>query len=129
MWVSSRLLLVSLSLLLLLIMAHTFPGRSPLAEAVFADLVKKGGHSDKFNVIDSCGTGEDLFARTRRCCRLILCGVSGAYHEGDSPDDRTIAICRRNGVPISGSARKVRMEDFSKFDYIFGMEWVQVLVQ
>lgn len=81
-------------------------GRSPLAEAVFADFVKKVGYSSKFENIDSCGTG--------------------AYHAGDSPDDRTVAVCRQNGIPITGSARKVRLDDFDKFDWIFGMDSTNV---
>lgn len=76
--------------------------RSPLAEAVFAYEVEKQGLKAHFAKIDSCGTG--------------------AYHQGDDPDERTVAVCRQNGVPITGSARKVKLSDFSNFDYIFGMD-------
>lgn len=39
-----------------------------MAEAVFAHIVTKAGVRDKFGQIDSCGTG--------------------AYHEGEEPDER-----------------------------------------
>lgn len=48
--------------------------------------------------------------------------MAGAYHAGDPPDDRTVAVCRQNGIPITGSARRVRPDDFDKFDWIFGMD-------
>jgi low molecular weight phosphotyrosine protein phosphatase len=76
--------------------------RSPLAEAVFKQMVERNGLSSKFGVIDSSGTG--------------------AYHAGDGYDDRTIAVCRANRVPIDGVSRKVRPDDYAKFDWIFGME-------
>lgn len=34
------------------------------------------------------------------------CGTAG-YHIGDSPDPRTIKTCKKNGVPIHHSGRKV----------------------
>lgn len=42
--------------------------RSPMAEAVFAKMVKEQGLSNHFGVIDSCGTAD--------------------YHEGEEPDLR-----------------------------------------
>lgn len=42
--------------------------RSPMAEAVFEDLVTKAGIRGEFGKIDSCGTG--------------------AYHEGEEADER-----------------------------------------
>lgn len=76
--------------------------RSPLAEAVFNQMVEKNGLSSKFGTIDSCGTG--------------------AYHAGDGYDDRTIAVCKQNKVPIQGISRKLRQSDFVDFDIIFGMD-------
>jgi low molecular weight phosphotyrosine protein phosphatase len=76
--------------------------RSPLAEAVFNQMVEKNGLSSKFGRIDSCGTG--------------------AYHAGDGYDDRTIAVCKQNKVPINGVSRKVRGSDFDEFNVIFGMD-------
>lgn len=54
--------------------------------------------------------------------RSMYARLSGAYHAGDPYDDRTIAICKKNGVPIDGVSRKLRQSDFFDFDYIFGME-------
>lgn len=51
--------------------------------------------------------------------------LAGAYHAGDPYDDRTIATCKRNGIPIAGVSRKLRNSDFFDFDYIFGMECVK----
>lgn len=42
--------------------------RSPMAEAVFADAVRRHGVADNFGRIDSCGTAD--------------------YHEGEEPDLR-----------------------------------------
>lgn len=39
--------------------------RSPMAEAVFRDMVNKQGLNDRFGTIDSCGTAD--------------------YHEGEEP--------------------------------------------
>lgn len=46
--------------------------RSPMAEAVFAEHVKRNNVRDKFGVIDSCGTAD--------------------YHEGEEPDPRYVII-------------------------------------
>ncbi|RKO83157.1 phosphotyrosine protein phosphatase I superfamily [Blyttiomyces helicus] len=75
--------------------------RSPMAEAVFRHVVTSRGLSDRF-VIDSAGTA--------------------GYHVGDSPDPRSVATCRKNGVPVSHSGQKVNKEDFSRFDYILCMD-------
>lgn len=69
---------------------------------MFKQMIERNGLSSKFGMVDSCGTG--------------------AYHAGDEYDDRTIAVCRQNGVPIDGVSRKVRPDDFANFDWIFGME-------
>lgn len=76
--------------------------RSPLAEGVFRALVEEKGVSDRF-LIDSAGTG--------------------AWHEGDPPDPRSIEIAAKFGIDISGQrARQVRSEDFGKFDTILAMD-------
>ncbi|OUM67263.1 hypothetical protein PIROE2DRAFT_24364, partial [Piromyces sp. E2] len=76
--------------------------RSPMAEAVFAYEVAKRQLSDKF-FIDSCGTG--------------------GYHTGKLPDSRTRVVCRNNKVPINHRARRIRTEDYSRFDYILCMDY------
>ncbi|GAA5873485.1 hypothetical protein JCM16303_001140 [Sporobolomyces ruberrimus] len=84
---------------------HTCLGnicRSPMAEAVFRDVVKKRGLEAEFEVIDSCGTA--------------------GYHIGEEPDERTVAVCRKNGIPIDHKARQLQRSDFDKFDYILAMD-------
>ncbi|ODV89257.1 hypothetical protein CANCADRAFT_65835, partial [Tortispora caseinolytica NRRL Y-17796] len=80
--------------------------RSPMAEAVFRHVVKTEGHIDKIKEIDSFGTG--------------------GWHEGESPDRRSSATCRKNGVSISHKARKVTKDDFERFDYILAMDEMNV---
>ncbi|KAK0545549.1 Low molecular weight phosphotyrosine protein phosphatase [Tilletia horrida] len=73
-----------------------------MAEAVFANMVKTSNLSHHFERIDSCGTA--------------------GYHEGELPDERTVAQCKLNKVPIDSTARKVRIEDFHEFTHIVGMD-------
>ncbi|KDN44690.1 phosphotyrosine protein phosphatases I [Tilletiaria anomala UBC 951] len=76
--------------------------RSPMAEAVFADLVKRNGLESSFGKIDSCGTI--------------------GYHVGEEADERTLAVCNRKGIPCVSRARRLKERDFEEFDYIFGMD-------
>ncbi|KAE8256408.1 hypothetical protein A4X13_0g2657 [Tilletia indica] len=76
--------------------------RSPMAEAVFANMVKRSQLSHRFDRIDSCGTA--------------------GYHVGETPDERTVAQCKAEGVPISCKARQVRKEDFEEFTHIVAMD-------
>lgn len=72
--------------------------RSPLAEG----LMRSKLNFTKFTV-DSAGT-------------------SGS-HRGEKPDKRSIAVANKNGLDISGQAsRKLIVEDFDRFDYIFVMD-------
>ncbi|HEV7318556.1 MAG TPA: low molecular weight protein-tyrosine-phosphatase [Ensifer sp.] len=76
--------------------------RSPLAEGVLRERAIEKGLASWLKV-DSAGTG--------------------AWHIGDPPDRRSIAVARRHGIDISGlSGRQVRAEDFSGFDLILGMD-------
>lgn len=75
--------------------------RSPLAEAIFKDKLKKKGLENFFEV-DSCGTAN--------------------YHIGDSPDSRTIANARKNGVMIDHCGRQFKSSDLRDFDYILAMD-------
>jgi len=46
-----------------------------------------------------------------------------SYNVGNSPDERTMAILRDNGiVDYSHVARKVKKSDFTRFDYILAMD-------
>ncbi|MBT8257926.1 MAG: low molecular weight phosphotyrosine protein phosphatase [Bacteroidia bacterium] len=72
--------------------------RSPLAEGI---LKSKVTNSEFF--IDSAGTA--------------------AYHVGEKPDPRSIAVALKNNIDISYQrARKFVVEDFEAFDYILVMD-------
>lgn len=72
--------------------------RSPLAEGI----LKSKLNSDFF-FIDSAGTA--------------------AYHIGELPDPRSIAIAKKNGIDISNQrARKFITNDFNEFDLIYAMD-------
>ena len=75
--------------------------RSPLAEGVFRSLVRERG-LDAYYRIDSAGTG--------------------AWHTGDSPDARSIAVALKNGVRLTGQARQAHAADLSDFDYVIAMD-------
>ncbi|XP_040992397.1 putative low molecular weight protein-tyrosine-phosphatase slr0328 isoform X1 [Juglans microcarpa x Juglans regia] len=75
--------------------------RSPAAEGVFTDLVKKRGLDSKFN-IDSAGTID--------------------YHEGNQADPRMRAASKRRGVEIISISRPIRPSDFRDFDLILAMD-------
>jgi len=76
--------------------------RSPMAEAIFQDLVIKKGLDEHF-VIDSAGTAN--------------------YHVGKPPHDGTMSKLKEKGIDGSGLvARQVTEEDFIHFDYIVPMD-------
>ncbi|MHA7775922.1 low molecular weight protein-tyrosine-phosphatase [Roseibium sp. M-1] len=76
--------------------------RSPLAEGVFRALVEESGLTGRFE-IDSAGTG--------------------AWHQGNPPDPRSIDVAARHGIDISFQrARQVVAEDFHRFDTIVAMD-------
>jgi protein-tyrosine phosphatase len=76
--------------------------RSPLAEGIFGHLVAEAGLTDDFTIA-SAGTG--------------------GWHEGDPPDQRSIATAKSHGIDISGQrARRVRPRDFTDFDLILAMD-------
>jgi protein-tyrosine phosphatase len=72
--------------------------RSPLAEGILASKLPK----DKF-FVDSAGTG--------------------AWHAGNQPDSRSIAVAKKHHLDISYQrARQFKVEDFDTFDYIYVMD-------
>jgi protein-tyrosine phosphatase len=72
--------------------------RSPLAEGILKSKV----FSSKA-LIDSAGTG--------------------AYHNGEKPDVRSINIAKKHNIDITNqSARKFIVEDFDEFDVIYVMD-------
>ena len=75
--------------------------RSPLAEGIFRHQAEISGLADHFEV-DSAGTG--------------------AYHSGEPPDSRSIAVAAAHGVRLTGTARQVTVGDFRRFDVIVAMD-------
>ncbi|KAJ4971114.1 hypothetical protein NE237_004213 [Protea cynaroides] len=75
--------------------------RSPTAEAVFREIVKRRGLEFKFK-IDSAGTID--------------------YHEGNQADPRMRAASKRRGIEITSISRPIRPSDFKDFDLILAMD-------
>ncbi len=76
--------------------------RSPTAEGVFRDLVRVEGLDGRI-AADSAGTH--------------------GYHIGEAPDSRSILAARRRGYDLSPlRARRVRSDDFHRFDLILAMD-------
>ncbi|KAF8083468.1 hypothetical protein N665_0771s0007 [Sinapis alba] len=75
--------------------------RSPAAEGVFRDIVKKRGLDSKF-IIDSAGTID--------------------YHEGNMADPRMRSAAKRRGVEITSLSRPIKASDFREFDLILAMD-------
>ncbi|CAM2782969.1 low molecular weight protein-tyrosine-phosphatase [Paenibacillus sediminis] len=76
--------------------------RSPMAEAVLRDKVKKN-QLDHLIKVDSAGTGD--------------------WHIGEQPHKGTRKILESNRVSYEGIvARQVKSQDFDKFDYIVCMD-------
>ncbi len=75
--------------------------RSPLAEAIFKDKIRRRG-LDSWIKSDSCGTSN--------------------YHIGGTPDPRTLANASGNGITIDHCGRQLLEEDLEEFDYILAMD-------
>ena len=75
--------------------------RSPAAEAIFIDLIKKKGLNDNF-FVDSAGTG--------------------SWHIGKKADIRMRIAAQKRGVEILSIARQINVNDFEKFNYIIAMD-------
>lgn len=76
--------------------------RSPTAEGVFADLVRRAGLQGSVQV-ESAGTHD--------------------YHVGEAPDERAQQHARRRGYDLSAlRARQVRRRDFDDCDLIVAMD-------
>lgn len=74
--------------------------RSPLAEGI---LSHKATEQQLNIVVDSAGTA--------------------AYHEGEKPDLRSIAVAKKYNIDISKQrARKFTQKDFNNFDVIYAMD-------
>lgn len=72
-----------------------------MAHGICLDRIDRAGLSDRIEV-DSAGTA--------------------AYHAGEPPDPRTLATLRAHGLSLSHRARRVRPDDFTRFDWILAMD-------
>src|SRR5262245_7631753 len=76
--------------------------RSPTAEAVFKHCVREAGLAGRI-ASDSAGTHD--------------------YHVGEPPDPRTQAAAKQRGYDLGElRARRLRREDFERFDYVLAMD-------
>lgn len=75
--------------------------RSPLAEAIFNEKIKKLALEDKI-LSDSVGTAN--------------------YHVGKDPDPRSIEVAVNHNIPISHKGRQLNLPDGKTFDYILAMD-------
>ncbi|WP_066298316.1 low molecular weight protein-tyrosine-phosphatase [Bacillus sp. FJAT-29937] len=76
--------------------------RSPMAEAMFRDIVKREGLEYKIKV-DSAGTGD--------------------WHIGQPPHEGTRNILKKYQISAEGlKARQINMNDFQDFKYIVAMD-------
>lgn len=75
--------------------------RSPMAEGIFKELVKKEGYESQI-LCDSAGTSD--------------------YHLGDLPDRRMLQTARKHGIELTHRARQINAQDFQEFDYIVAMD-------
>ena len=76
--------------------------RSPTAEAVLRGRAAKAGLDGEV-LVDSAGTH--------------------AYHVGEGPDERSIAIGEQRGYDFTGQrARRIRVQDFEDFDLILALD-------
>lgn len=75
--------------------------RSPIAEAVLIDIVKKAGCQRDWE-IDSAAIEN--------------------WHCGNRPNARAVAVMDRYYLAYDNRARQITTQDFYKFDYILGMD-------
>lgn len=75
--------------------------RSPAAEIIFRQQAENAGLLDGFH-IDSAG-------------------IIG-HHQGSQPDPRMAAALQGRGYPVTGRARKIRLDDLRLFDLIVTMD-------
>ncbi len=75
--------------------------RSPMAEAVFQEMINKAGLEHEIK-IDSAGT-------------------SGG-HVGEPAHSGTLEILRQRNIPYNGRSRQIVFDDLNSFDYVLVMD-------
>jgi protein-tyrosine phosphatase len=75
--------------------------RSPMADAVFQNMVNQAGLGDKIYV-DSAGTGP--------------------WHVGELAHSGTRKVLKKHGIDYRGRSRQIQRADMSDFDYVLAMD-------
>lgn len=75
--------------------------RSPMAEAVFQDMVNKAGLSDEI-IVDSVGTG--------------------SWHVGEPPHRGTQQVLKEHGIQFDHRAQQLAANDLKTADYLIAMD-------
>ena len=75
--------------------------RSPMAEAVFRDMVVRAGLAGRI-ATDSAGTG--------------------GWHAGEQPHQGTRRVLRERGIDYAHAARQVVGDDFVRFNYLIALD-------
>lgn len=75
--------------------------RSPMADAVFQQMVKSEGLADVI-MVDSAGTSR--------------------YHIGQKAHRGTLKVLGKHGIDYRGRARQIRADDLQLFDYVLAMD-------
>ena len=75
--------------------------RSPMAEAVFRDMVVRAGLAGRI-AADSAGTG--------------------GWHAGEQPHQGTRQLLREHGIEYQHAARQIIGDDFVRFDYLIALD-------
>ncbi|PJF44915.1 MAG: low molecular weight phosphotyrosine protein phosphatase [Phototrophicales bacterium] len=76
--------------------------RSPMAEAVFRQMVKEAGLEHAI-MVDSAGTSR--------------------YHIGEPAHSGTLRTLQKHNIKYDGRARQLQTKDFKEFDYILAMDY------
>lgn len=94
--------------------------RSPMAEAIFRNLLKQQNLEDRFEV-DSAGISEKVI---KQLWWLISNEINrlGGWQAGQEPNDFVKVIMERHGIPIDHRARQITLQDISSFSYLIGMD-------
>lgn len=75
--------------------------RSPMAEAVFQDMVEQQGLTHVIST-DSAGTG--------------------GWHSGETAHPGTLKVLEMHGIDYNGRARQLQRTDLDEFDYVLAMD-------
>jgi protein-tyrosine phosphatase len=75
--------------------------RSPMAEAIFRDMVVRSGLAGQITA-DSAGTG--------------------GWHAGEQPHQGTRRVLRERGINYTHAARQIVGDDFVRFDYLIALD-------